>query len=223
MKLKILGFIVIAIILLSIGYQKYSEYQVLRSIKNYDECAAAKGSIIQESYPETCITIIGKRFSRQTAPTNTYTNSSYNIKFDYFVGPKTYPLIVKTKVKYDLLDLDICGQIYIGNTDSAEIIQNYSLIKRLSRQNIGTSIEGKEMLTNGYASPISIKRLDNIKINNIEWVVVKNLSDEDVDSKNNYIAYYKSDVESTFFLQFNNASNCSSFQNKILTSFQLTN
>lgn len=94
MKLKLLGFGIISLILLTIGYQKYSEYQSLRSIKNYDECVVAKGSIIQESYPATCITSVGSRFTEQLSTKNVtngwsiYQNRDHYFSFEYPEGWK---------------------------------------------------------------------------------------------------------------------------------------
>ncbi len=62
MKLKL--FLISIFVLLSlVAYQQYSEYSSLKSINSYESCATAKGSIIQESYPATCITRLGSRFT----------------------------------------------------------------------------------------------------------------------------------------------------------------
>ena len=63
MKLKL--FLLSILVLLSlVAYQKYSEYQTLKSINSYETCIAAKSSTIQESYPATCITRLGSRFTQ---------------------------------------------------------------------------------------------------------------------------------------------------------------
>ena len=43
-----------------LGKQLYS--QNTAQIDSYDQCVAATGSIVQESYPATCITTSGQRF-----------------------------------------------------------------------------------------------------------------------------------------------------------------
>ena len=75
MKLKL--FLISIFILISfISYQKYSEYSSLKSINSYDSCITAKGSIIQESYPATCVTHLGSSFIQQiTTPIATTTAS----------------------------------------------------------------------------------------------------------------------------------------------------
>ena len=103
MKLKL--YLASIFLLISfVAYQKYSEYSTLKSIDSYESCAAAKGSIIQESYPATCITRLGVRFTQpvqpQVAPqsiyqevkpkvitaqalTKVYTSKKYNFSFQY--------------------------------------------------------------------------------------------------------------------------------------------
>lgn len=74
-----------------VAYQKYSEYQTLQSIDSYEACITAKGSIIQESYPATCVTSLGTRYTQPTLPiidSNmvnwiTYNNDTYNFSFRY--------------------------------------------------------------------------------------------------------------------------------------------
>jgi hypothetical protein len=57
-----------------VAYQKFTEYSNLKSIDSYDSCVAAEGSIIQESYPSTCITRIGIRF---TQPLNRFSTEGW--------------------------------------------------------------------------------------------------------------------------------------------------
>lgn len=62
MKLKL--FLLSILALLSVvAYQKYTEYSSLKSINSYESCVAANGSLIQESYPATCITRLGNKFN----------------------------------------------------------------------------------------------------------------------------------------------------------------
>lgn len=86
MKLKLLVLSILGILAL-IAYQKYSEYSALKSIDSYESCAVAKGSVIQESYPATCVTRLGGRFIQRLRefPTSlkTYTNEKYNFTINY--------------------------------------------------------------------------------------------------------------------------------------------
>ncbi len=41
----------------------------LSQISSYTECLAAKGSIVQESYPATCVTAFGRRFTQSVSST----------------------------------------------------------------------------------------------------------------------------------------------------------
>lgn len=66
-------------------------------ISSYDDCVNAKGSIVQYSYPATCVTASGQRFTQPvssptTTPTETadptaswktYTNDTYGFSFQY--------------------------------------------------------------------------------------------------------------------------------------------
>ena len=81
MKLK-LFFLSILVLILFVAYQKYTEYSSLKSINSYDSCITAKGSIIQESYPATCITRLSTRFT-QPIFTQKYFNSIYGFSFEY--------------------------------------------------------------------------------------------------------------------------------------------
>lgn len=84
MKLKLLVVSILALLSL-VAYQKYSEYSALKSINSYESCASAKGSTIQESYPATCVTRLGSRFTQviDQLTTKTYTNSVMKVSFDY--------------------------------------------------------------------------------------------------------------------------------------------
>ncbi len=64
MKLKLLALSIFVVLALT-AYQKYSEYSSLKSIDSYESCVSAKGSVIQESYPSTCVTRLGTRFTQQ--------------------------------------------------------------------------------------------------------------------------------------------------------------
>ena len=103
MKRK-LFLISIFVLLGLVAYQKYSEYSALKSIDSYESCVASKGSIIQESYPATCVTRLGSRFTQPTpTPTLLHTTTAgekYNFSFThpaYFEVKRnphgsTYPL-----------------------------------------------------------------------------------------------------------------------------------
>lgn len=62
MKLKLFFASIFALLTL-VAYQKYNEYKTLKSIDSYESCIVAKGSVIQESYPATCVTKISTRFT----------------------------------------------------------------------------------------------------------------------------------------------------------------
>ncbi len=65
MKLKLFLLSIFALLAL-VAYQKYSEYSILKSINSYESCMAAKGSLVQETYPATCITRLGSHFPEPT-------------------------------------------------------------------------------------------------------------------------------------------------------------
>lgn len=62
------GWIMMVIILCTgillgiVGTHIYQRYTTQPAVSSYEECTTSRGSIIQESYPATCITRDGKRF-----------------------------------------------------------------------------------------------------------------------------------------------------------------
>jgi hypothetical protein len=95
--------LVVILLIFFVAYKQISTKQV---VTNYDECAQVNGSVIQESYPEVCVTKDGQRFVRlfteeeqqnlvpTTDPTsgwNTYRNihNNYQIKYpqDWYAWP----------------------------------------------------------------------------------------------------------------------------------------
>ncbi len=83
MKFK-LFLISIFVLICFVAYQKYTEYSSLKSINSYDSCITAKGSIIQESYPATCITRLGSRFVQpKNISWKDYSGGKYNFRISY--------------------------------------------------------------------------------------------------------------------------------------------
>ena len=71
MKLKLL-LASIFLLISFVAYQKYSEYSTLKSIDSYDSCATAKGSVIQESSPHSCVSKLGSIYTEtQVMPSPT--------------------------------------------------------------------------------------------------------------------------------------------------------
>lgn len=79
MKLKLL-LASIFVLISFVAYQKYSEYSTLKSIDSYDSCATAKGNIIQESYPATCVTRLKSHFVQAIPSPETVSPSSNTSK-----------------------------------------------------------------------------------------------------------------------------------------------
>lgn len=69
MKLKFLIFLIFTILIFVVS-DTYAHYRALGSITTYEACVVAKGSIIQESYPSTCVTALGARFPEPIATLN---------------------------------------------------------------------------------------------------------------------------------------------------------
>lgn len=70
MKLKVLALFILAVLFL-VASATYSHYRALRLINTYEACVKAKGSVIQESYPSTCVTSLGARFPEPITPIDT--------------------------------------------------------------------------------------------------------------------------------------------------------
>ncbi len=62
----------IIIIIFAGGYFVYRTFFIKSVIKSYEECIGAKGSIIQESYPQVCITKSGLRFNQEVTPVTSH-------------------------------------------------------------------------------------------------------------------------------------------------------
>lgn len=50
------------------GLFAYQEYSAAPAVTSYEECIKARGSVIQESYPATCVTRDKKRFTQPVDP-----------------------------------------------------------------------------------------------------------------------------------------------------------
>lgn len=61
------------------GYFAYQEYTT-PYVASYEQCVRSKGSVIQESYPATCITPNGKRFIQpvSNSPSEQPTQETYS-------------------------------------------------------------------------------------------------------------------------------------------------
>jgi hypothetical protein len=75
MKLK-LG-IIISIILFGGIFYSYLQYSQLKSINSYESCVSAKSSVIQTSYPATCITRLGVAYAQTIAVDNGTTSTNW--------------------------------------------------------------------------------------------------------------------------------------------------
>lgn len=105
MKIKL--FILAIFVLLSfVAYQKYSEYFSLKSIDSYEACITAKGSVIQESYPATCVTRLGSRFI-QPIPSLNLTPSPEIIK-----NPQISNFVIDNIYAWNLINNE-AGTTYI--------------------------------------------------------------------------------------------------------------
>lgn len=81
MKLKLFLFGIFTLLSL-VAYQQYRDFAAIKSISSYESCAAAKESRIQESYPATCVTRLGTKFSYETF-LETYMNQDYSYSIDF--------------------------------------------------------------------------------------------------------------------------------------------
>lgn len=58
----VLFFLFVLLLLTAVGALAYRYFRQQAKPTSYEECTMAKGSVIQESYPATCITKSGQRF-----------------------------------------------------------------------------------------------------------------------------------------------------------------
>lgn len=61
----ILAAIFVVLLLAIISFLIWQNYQNKQAINDYQSCATASGSVIQESYPEKCVTKSGQVFVRE--------------------------------------------------------------------------------------------------------------------------------------------------------------
>lgn len=77
MKLKLFLLSIVALLSL-VAYKTYRETAIIKSVSSYESCLTERGSIVQESYPATCITRLGTHFIEpitlddSVLPLNTY-------------------------------------------------------------------------------------------------------------------------------------------------------
>lgn len=115
MKLKLLIIIIVVAILSLVAYQKYSEYSALKSIDSYESCTFAKGSVIQESYPTTCVTRLGIKFTTNMVQYwSHYQNDRAKYAFDY---PASWQYIPDTR--------DVWNDIIIGNGNGKDSLTSF--------------------------------------------------------------------------------------------------
>lgn len=223
MKVKIIFVFMITTFLAFVAYQKYSEYQTLQSIDSYEACIAAKGSIIQESYPATCITQNGDRYTETIDIESTYKNLAFRVEFKYTDSPKSFPVTVINAIDHDIIDLDICGNIFIGTEKASTVVDRFTLLKKLSLQDVNSTVTDAEFLTNGLKSIITMQRLTNQRINSTDWIVIKDLSNEDQEHRSNLIIYYWNDPLRTVVVSFKEKYRCAHLHNQIMSTFNFTN
>jgi len=169
MKLKLLALSIFFAILSLVAYQTYRETKVLKSIDSYESCVSAKGSIIQESYPATCITSLGTRFTENTW--GSFTSSQHN----FSVGYPTYSKF--TTHKYS------DGTEYYILFNSGENQQPYLQIsfiisKIQPTQPLDDYIYKKYKIANGYthngSSPSKVIEFSKTNIKNHEaYLLIK--------------------------------------------------
>lgn len=104
------------------GLFAYQEYMVSPPVTSFDECIKAKGSIIQESYPATCVTRDNRRFIQPTNGENTLPGNPVTT----YVSPQAY------------ISLNFPKAMYVTDEDEG---QNGSII-------ISTQPGGSEELSN---------------------------------------------------------------------------
>ncbi len=173
MKLK-LFFISIFILLIFVAYQKYSEYSTLKSIDSYESCAAAKGSVIQESYPATCITRLGSRFTQPIAPSTitldqtkeiqTYTHNEFKFTFDF---PMTWEVMTPNQLHNNSV-----LEINVGPTD---IISQGGFILSFTINNLSVSenINKLKQDRNEYSQYLIERGGNRIKLTSEEQIMVR--------------------------------------------------
>lgn len=122
MKIKI--FILATLTLLAIvGYKTYHETKAIKVINSYESCVSVKGSVIQTSYPATCVTRLGSRYTQPLTeeqmqsllPPNTYNDcGSAMPKTNFFFKAPTGWTVIKS--------------------DNSELFQAYSIVDPNSQQ-----------------------------------------------------------------------------------------
>ena len=128
MKLKLFIFVIL-ILISAVAYKTYADYSALKSIDSYDSCVTAKGSVIQESYPPTCVTRLGNRFSQWT-------------KYENYIGKYTF--YYPSSWKYVPDKREVWDGIIIGDGDSKATLLSSVQVSIVNSLNFYVPWSGKK-------------------------------------------------------------------------------
>lgn len=166
MKLKLFLISILALLSL-VAYQKYTEYSALKSIDSYESCIVSKGSVIQESYPATCITRLGTHFTQNTW--KKFISSPYKFSINY----PSYSTITTKKYQN--------GNEYYIIFNNGENQQPFLQISIISDEipsplSVKEYIEKRYKIFNGYthfgSAPSRVAKFDNLNIDNHEGYLI---------------------------------------------------
>ena len=163
MKLKL--FLTSIFILLSlVAYKTYRDTVALKSIDSYESCIASKGSLIQESYPATCITRLGTRFPEPIK------NSQIDDSWKIFVNiTKHYTFLYPPDqtVNAENLSRVIIGGRGIHHPLYAPLsITTYPNPQKLSLRDWFKSTYPNDLVTAQYFEDFEINNIRGIKYHN---------------------------------------------------------
>lgn len=145
----LLGLIVI-VLAVGGGYLAYDKFLLSKQSQptSYEQCLTTKGSLIQESYPQVCVTKSGQHFvqplpspSPSRMVPGTYTNTKYKYSFDY---PNNWKLNENSIIASNVLSsVELTPSGDIGETIKL-FIEPISLEGHIERFSHATLLERNE-------------------------------------------------------------------------------
>lgn len=226
MNKKIFYFL-LAGICVGVSIQTYSEYSALKSIDSYESCIVSPGSRIQESYPSTCVTRLGARFTESIMGSrySFYASEKYAYQFEYPHSTSSYDYSHRTYENYERHDFGVCGSIFAGDSsfDSTQVTENipFEYLQDIRKLPIGKTIEYSARLANNLQVEYIAHRMNDAFIADQMWTSSKNASNEDSDVESQDATYYLFRDKNLYLINLSSKSRCTDYS-RILSTFKFT-
>lgn len=228
MKLKLFFLSILALLSL-VGYKTYRDTAALKSIDSYESCIVAKGSIIQESYPATCITRLGTRFTQPITSQKyqEYRSEKYNYEFKYLANSSPYDYSLREYESYERHDFGSCVSIYVGKEgfELYQVTENipFKYLREISKFSIGQTKNYTARLANNLPVKFVAQRKSDENISTYLWTSIKNVGNAANPDFGPYDStYYLYHSKKLYLINISDNSRCQDYD-LILSTFKFTN